>query len=473
MSGKILNGRYRIVRELGHADNRRTFLAEDTQTRSPVVVKMLIFQGSIDPDAVRLFKREAETLASLNHPAIPRYLGFFELESTTGSTGLALVQTFIQGRSLAALLQRGRRFSEPETIQIGAAVLDILTYLHGLNPPVIHRDIKPDNILLGDGSKTLNHVYLVDFGAVKTIGIREATTFTIVGTQGYMPPEQFSGRVSVASDLYSLGTTLVTVATGVPINKIPHRNLRLRFEELAPLSPEFTAWLKWMTELEVSNRPASAQAALERLLNPKTPSSVEQRPASALKSPRKPPESRIILVKTGSFLEVRLPCVGITKLTVWLILAVLIINGTIALWLYTALSTVAVGKLVTVVWPLLASLVAIGLTGLVIFILWRRTRLRLDDRIALSYELMGLRWVHPQPENIRKVIRLTAIQTAPLPHIILQAGATQYCLGRNFLLMTALRFQLSVSALGALTNVEVAWLSHELSNWLKLPVSHR
>ncbi|MCS6812728.1 MAG: serine/threonine protein kinase [Cyanobacteria bacterium] len=400
-------------------------------------------------------------------------MGFFELESTTGSTGLALVQTFIQGRSLAALLQQGRRFSEAETIQIGAAVLDILTYLHGLNPPVIHRDIKPDNILLGDGSKTLNHVYLVDFGAVKTIGIREATTFTIVGTHGYMPPEQFSGRVSVASDLYSLGTTLVTVATGVPINKIPHRNLRLRFEELAPLSPEFTAWLKWMTEPEVSNRPASAQAALESLLNPKTSPPVAQQPTSTLKNLRKPPGSRVVLVKTGSFLEVRLPCVGITRLTIWLIVAVLAIDGTIAFWLYKALTTVPNGELIPLVLPLSATLVAMGLTGLVVFILWGRTRLRLDDRISLSYELMGLRWVHPQPDNIRKVTRLAAIQTVPLPHIILQAGTTRYCLGRNLLLTTALRLKLSVLALGALTGAEVAWLSHELSNWLKLSVANR
>jgi len=322
MSTQVLGDRYRIVQELGRADDRRTLLAEDLQTRSPVVIKLLIFRRGVDPNAVRLFRREAQTLKSLNHPAIPRYLNFFELEPTTGTAGLALVQAFIQARSLETYLQAGRRFSESETSQIGAAVLDILIYLHGLDPPVIHRDIKPANILLGDRGNTLNQVYLVDFGAVKNVGIKETTTFTIVGTHGYMPPEQFSGRVTMASDFYSLGTTLITLATGTPIMDIPHRNLRLRFEGIVPLTPEFTAWLKWLTELEASNRPASAQAALQRLLHPEQVVSAKNTQQPTTTTPRKPAESKITLVKAVSFLEIRIPPIGITTLTAWVVLGV-------------------------------------------------------------------------------------------------------------------------------------------------------
>ncbi len=476
MSDKVLGGRYRIVRELGHADNRRTLLAEDLQTRSQVVIKLLLFRGSPDPDAIRLFKREAETLASLSHPAIPRYLNFFELGSATGSTGLALVQTYIQGRSLASYLQIGRRFSEQETKHIGASVLEILTYLHQLSPPVIHRDIKPDNILLSGGSNTIDQIHLVDFGAVKTIGGAETTTMTIVGTQGYMPPEQFSGRVTPASDLYSLGTTLVTVATGTPIAKIPHRNLRLRFEDLVSLTPEFTTWLKWLIELEASNRPASAQAALDRLLNPQEPSSATGQFQPIANIPRKPPESRITLVKTGTFLEIRLPAVGITTMTVWLLLGELLLGTIVGWWLVTSVRTLFRTGLNGLTLPLIACLVTVLLIGTLlgsVFVLWGQTRLRLDDRIALSHGIFGFQFIHPSPDNIRKVIRLASVQTKSLPHILLQAGAAQYHLGRNPILAIAQRLGLPTQALGALTLEETNWLVQELSQWLRLSVSHR
>ncbi len=479
MSGKVLGGRYRIMRELGKADNRRTLLAEDLQTRSQVVIKLLLFRGSPDPDAIRLFKRETETLASLSHPAIPRYLNFFELGSATGSTGLALVQTYIQGRSLASYLQIGRRFSEQETKYIGAAVLEILVYLHQLSPPVIHRDIKPDNILLSGGSSTLDQIYLVDFGAVKTISSTENTNLTIVGTQGYMPPEQFSGRVTPASDLYSLGTTLVTVATGTPIAKIPRRNLRLRFEDLVPLTPEFTTWLKWLIELEASNRPTSAQAALDRLLNPQEPTSTTGQFQPIANIPRKPPESRITLVKTGTFLEIRLPAVGITTMTVWILLWELLIGTIVGWWLVNvvrALFRTGLTGLNGLTLPLMACLVTVLLIGALVgsvFALWGQTRLRLDDRISLSHGMFGFQFIYPPPDNIRKVIRLASVQTKSLPHILLQAGAAQYYLGRNPVLAIAQRLGLPTQALGALTLEETNWLVQELSQWLKLSVSHR
>ncbi len=473
MNRQVLGDRYRIVRELSQADDRRTLLAEDMQTRSPVVIKLLIFRRSIDPDAVRLFKREAETLKSLNHPAIPRYLNFFELEPVTGAAGLALVQTFIQGRSLEAYLQFGRRFSEAETSQIGAAVLDILVYLHGLNPPVIHRDIKPANILLSERGTTLDQVYLVDFGAVKNVSVKETTTLTIVGTRGYMPPEQFSGRVTTASDLYSLGTTLITVATSTPIANIPHRNLRLRFEDLVPLTPEFVAWLKWLTELEASNRPASAQEALQRLLHPEQAVSEQHTPAPTTGIARKPAESKITLVKAGSFLEIRTPPIGITVLTVWVALGILLGDAIAVYWLKTALQSLPRLGLAGLLPPLLACLVAVVITGLVLFVLLGRTRLRLDDRISLSHDLFGLQYVYAKPDNIRKIIRLASVQTSSLPHLIVQAGATQYILGKNLVLMLASRFKLPTSALGALTVEEVNWLAQELSHWLKLSISRR
>ncbi|MHC5829679.1 MAG: serine/threonine protein kinase, partial [Nostoc sp.] len=122
-------------------------------------------------------------------------------------------------------LQTGRTFTEAEVKQIAKAVLEILVYLHGLYPPVIHRDIKPSNILLGDRSgNSVGQLYLVDFGSVQTVLATETGTRTVVGTYGYMPPEQFGGRTVAASDLYSLGATLIYLVTGTYPADLPQKD---------------------------------------------------------------------------------------------------------------------------------------------------------------------------------------------------------------------------------------------------------
>ncbi len=128
---------------------------------------------------------------------------------------MALVQSFIEARSLQSWAESGHTFSEAEVKAIATQLLTVLTYLHSRQPPVIHRDIKPSNILLSDRSG--NHpgqIYLVDFGSVQTIS--HPGTITVVGTYGYMPPEQFGGRTT--SDLYSLGATLIYLLDGCKVH---------------------------------------------------------------------------------------------------------------------------------------------------------------------------------------------------------------------------------------------------------------
>ncbi len=260
-SAPIWHERYQIQKRLSQRRGRQTLLAQDLQTQDRVVIKLLLL-GSDDFEwlDLKLFEREAQTLQALSHPAIPRYRDFFEIRLATGR-GMALVQSYIEAPSLQAWIQQGRRFTEAEVRELALKVLEVLIDLHGLNPPVIHRDLKPSNVLLGSDDQ----VYVVDFGAVQAATPRDSGTYTVVGSYGYMPLEQFGGRTVPASDLYGLGMTLVHLLTGQHPADLPTSGSRLRFEQGLSLSPFFLNWLRWLTEPLVQDRPDSAVLAQRSL----------------------------------------------------------------------------------------------------------------------------------------------------------------------------------------------------------------
>ena len=264
--GKRLHDRYEILQELGKAIGRRTLLADDLQEKRPVVIKVITFGDDFEWASLRLFEREGEVLKSLDHEGIPDYLDYFEIDSSQ-TKGYALVQSYVAGKSLQDHIQAGRTFSEADVIDIGQRLLAILQYLHSQTPPIIHRDLKPSNILLGDRSAhSQGQLYLVDFGSVQAPFLNPTGTLTIVGTYGYMPPEQFGGRAEPASDLYSLGATLIYLVTGLHPADLPQQNFRIRFEtKVAHISQPLRQWLRWLTTPEIMQRPASAKEALEGL----------------------------------------------------------------------------------------------------------------------------------------------------------------------------------------------------------------
>jgi eukaryotic-like serine/threonine-protein kinase len=260
-----LHDRYQIQQSLGKKAGRQTFLALDEPTQAQVVIKLLTFGPDFEWADLKLFEREAETLKSLAHPAIPRYLDYFEVASDRGK-GFALVQSYIAAQSLEQQLKAGRTFSEAEVKQLAESLLEILDYLHSQQPPVIHRDIKPSNLLLGDRSGNhVGQVYLVDFGSVQTLVAQEGGTITVVGTYGYMPPEQYGGRATPASDLYSLGATLIYLVTGKHPADLPQRNLQIQFKSAATISAGFADWLTWLTEPALDQRLRSTEEALDTL----------------------------------------------------------------------------------------------------------------------------------------------------------------------------------------------------------------
>ncbi|WP_152540449.1 protein kinase domain-containing protein, partial [Aphanizomenon flos-aquae] len=134
MNREILANRYELQQQLGKKAGRRTFLATDLVTGKSVIVKLLAFSSDFEWDDLKLFEREAQTLKSLSHSQIPAYLDYFEVNSAKYQ-GFALVQTYIPAQTLEQYLQTGRKFTEIEVKEIASSVLEILIYLHNLNPP--------------------------------------------------------------------------------------------------------------------------------------------------------------------------------------------------------------------------------------------------------------------------------------------------------------------------------------------------
>lgn len=255
--GQILHGRYQLEQKLGYAANRQTWLATDlsNQPQKFVVVKLLAFVG-VDWSDIKMFEREEQVLKHLDHPRIPKYLDYFCLDEQLLLFGL--VQDYIPGSSLQKLLDEGKRFGEQQIRQIAVDVLNVLVYLHELNPAVLHRDIKPSNLIWGEDEQ----VYLVDFGAVGD-SAKEGASFTVVGTYGYTPIEQFGGKAVPASDIYALGATLIHLLIGIAPADLPQKDLQIQFSDLC--NSNLVGWLQQMCEPTIEKRFSTARQALSGL----------------------------------------------------------------------------------------------------------------------------------------------------------------------------------------------------------------
>jgi serine/threonine protein kinase len=468
MPERVLKERYAIEQSLGKNPGRQTFLARDLQTQQLVVVKILTFSAEFHWDDLKLFKREAATLQSLSHPGIPRYLDCFEFE-TPKTKGLALVQSYIEAKSLAEWVESGRSFNEAEIKQIAKSLLEILVYLQQQNPPVIHRDIKPSNILLADRSPVKQHstlnknsrsgeVYLVDFGSVQTLAAREGSTVTVVGTYGYMPPEQFGGRAVPASDLYGLGATLIYLVTGVHPADLPQEDLRINFEPKIQLSADFVDWLQWMTEPDLKSRLTTGDRALQALEKPG-----DGRTRSIL---GKPAKSKVKLKKKSNCLEIIIP----SPSPLWLVVSVL------GLWSIALSPIFSIG--ISLTWSafttdywingLFAGIASIFFWILVLFLFNsiikrapKSTLLRIDSKqIFLTSNWLGFVRYNLLPPSPKKAI--CKLQS------IIDYSTYSRC-NRNILIWAGTReYKLITSHL---TDAETDLIAQELSEWLDMPIS--
>jgi serine/threonine protein kinase len=201
-------GSYRIESVLASNVWRRTYRAAGSDG-VPVVLKELAFATVPDASTLDAFDRQAKSLSRLRHRGIPPLRAAFAEGSGTARR-LYLVYAWVEGTSLEAEMAQ-RTISEEETLGIVEQLLEILSYLQERVPPVIHRDVKPSNVILrADGT-----VALIDFGAVREIE-RTLHSATLTGTVGYMPPEQMAGQVDPTTDLHAVGATALHVLSGRP-----------------------------------------------------------------------------------------------------------------------------------------------------------------------------------------------------------------------------------------------------------------
>ncbi|MEI2582157.1 FHA domain-containing serine/threonine-protein kinase [Scytonema sp. PRP1] len=269
MIGQLLAGHYKVLEVLGEGGFGQTYIAEDIHLPgNPKCVLKHLKTSSTDPDiletARRLFLKEAETLQQLgNHDQIPRLLAYFEENQE-----FYLVQEFISGHTLSMELPPGKRWTERHIIEMLIEVLGILEFVHSHG--VIHRDIKPDNIIrrLSD-----NKLVLIDFGAIKQLRSQTAAatgrnnvTF-IIGTRGYMPSEQIRRLPRPCSDIYALGMIGVQALTGVYPNELqdePNTG-EILWEYLTTVSPGLAAVLAKMTRYHFKDRYQTVGEVLQAL----------------------------------------------------------------------------------------------------------------------------------------------------------------------------------------------------------------
>lgn len=404
---EIIAQRYRIVNILGQGGMGITYEAQDLQTQGRVAIKALSLNRVGDWKALELFEREARVLSNLNHPCLPKYLDYFQVE-TPNNHSFYLVQELVEGRSLYSLVQSGWHATENEVRQLASQLLDILTYLHTLTPPVIHRDLKPQNIIRGkDGG-----IFLVDFGAVKTT---YQTTFsggsTVVGTYGYMAPEQFRGQGYPATDLYGLGATLLFLMTHKSPSEFPTRQLKINFRSQTTISTELGDWLEKLLEPAVEDRFLSAKETLSVLLGQGVLIPKRNRPIG----------SRITFSKTERKLVAKIPRLGWGYWDFYnFITALISLITSVVLFSFHHFTFISIFFWIFPLFSIIMMMFGLNKLKDTIFKLLGRTQLEIDSQnfkikwsfLGLFYQIQGKtkhiervelnNFVHPEDELVAK-----------------------------------------------------------------------
>jgi serine/threonine protein kinase/membrane protein implicated in regulation of membrane protease activity len=273
--GTVIANRYRVIQPLGEGGMKAVYLAEDLRFKARRCALAVMVDNFTSEEArhhaVLGFQREADVLAQLDHPAIPRVSDRFSEHDHH-----YFVMDYVAGQTVETKLAlAGGQLGQYEVIHLALQICDALDYLHRRVPPVVYRDLKPANLIVTPEGK----VKLVDFGIARHF-TREGTT---VGTIGYAAPEQYQGECEPRSDLYSLAATLHHLLTGRDPTRFPF--------DFPPLSlllpggnPKLEQLIAESLKRERAERPATAREFEQRLLEISTNSGAtvrsELKPAS-------------------------------------------------------------------------------------------------------------------------------------------------------------------------------------------------
>ncbi|MBY0551828.1 MAG: serine/threonine protein kinase [Candidatus Obscuribacterales bacterium] len=249
---KLQNGTLQVVGQIAFGGLSAIYLVK-RKSGDLCVIKEAVIPSSADEasreKAMEMFAREAQLLMTLKHPRIARVLDNF-----VENTRHYLLLEHIEGRDLRRFVKEHGAQKEEMVLRWAREALEVVLHLHELQPPIVHRDLTPDNLVLEkDGSVTL-----IDFGAANEF--LGTATGTLVGKQSYIPPEQFRGKAVPQSDLYSLGATLHFLLTGHDPEPLSQSHPR----ELQPsVSQECDSFVAKLTEMDLSERFATAADALQ------------------------------------------------------------------------------------------------------------------------------------------------------------------------------------------------------------------
>ncbi len=258
----LLNNRYQLEILIGQGGMGAVYRAVDTRFNNrSIAVKEMSRAGlseTLRQEAEAAFERESHLLADLMHPNLPRIYDHFTEEERS-----YLVMDFIEGQTLEDYLEKAGGGPMPldQVLTWGEELCDVLSYLHNHQPPIIFRDLKPANVMIGESG----HIYLIDFGIARIFKPGQLHDTVALGSPGYAAPEQYGKTQSTPrSDIYSLGALLHHLLTGSDPSEQPF------FFRPASLlnsivSPELEALLEQMLEMDAEKRPSSAQEVLKVL----------------------------------------------------------------------------------------------------------------------------------------------------------------------------------------------------------------
>lgn len=268
----VLRRRYRILGLVGQGGGGAVYRAEDLRLpgRITAIKELRPEQGesvAMREQARDQFRREASTLARLDHPGLPKVSDFF----ADGSCDY-LVMDFVEGPDLRQVLEEASLadefLAEDKVLGWAAQLLDIVRYLHAHAPPVLHRDIKPANIKLADGGR----IKLVDFGLVKPLDPMDPRTLTVargLGSLPYTPLEQYAGdtgHTDARTDIYGIGATLYHLLTRrAPVTAQERFLLPTALQRPKRLNPELSARVEGAILAAMALHPEKRPATVEDL----------------------------------------------------------------------------------------------------------------------------------------------------------------------------------------------------------------